>query len=65
MQDKPVLSERKPDVSETGVIHGSNQFKEELPCQKLREFIKPAKRPDIPEDYVVPEDLFSIQTLKN
>ena len=58
MQENPSKSSRKLNISETNVVHGSKQFHEELPCQKLKEFIKPAKRPDVPEDVVVTDDLF-------
>lgn len=43
----------KPRRSETNVQHGVRVFNVELKCQSLREFYKPTKKPDIPEDYKV------------
>ena len=60
MQDKSINIVRKPLISETSVAHGPRQFKEELPCQVLKEFIKPAKRADLNEEFVVTNKLFSI-----
>lgn len=41
-------------VSEAGVIHGSKSFLANLKCQQLKEFYKPAKKPELPENYKVP-----------
>lgn len=43
----------KPRRTETNVEHGPRTFTSELQCQTLREFYKPAKKPDLPEDYTV------------
>ena len=42
------------------MVHGSSSFKDELPCQQQLSYIKPAKKPDLPEEYNVPEDLCDI-----
>ena len=52
-QDEGGSHTRKPKRSETDVQHGSQTFTAELKCQTLREFYKPAKKPDLPEDYMV------------
>ena len=64
MQDKPdadMENSGKPNISETGVVHGPRQFTEELACQKITDYIKPAKRPPpIPADYTVPRGLYNM-----
>ena len=35
-QDKPVYPSCKPNVSESGVIHGSKTFNSELHCQQIK-----------------------------
>ena len=60
VQDKPGVTRRKPKISETNVAHGARQFKHRLPCQELQDYFKPGKKPDLPEDYNVSEDLFEM-----
>ena len=52
-QDMPEVIPLKPNISSTAVEHGSRMFKKELPCQNLIDFVKPAKRGNIPLDYAV------------
>ena len=47
-QDKPVSQTSKPRRSETLVKHGPQAFKETLPCQVLKDFQAPTKRPELP-----------------
>ena len=47
-QDKPVSQTSKPRRSETLVKHGPQAFKETLPCQVLKDFQAPTKRPGLP-----------------
>lgn len=60
MQDKPAgtLGNSKPNRSQTQVTHRERQFKQELSCQVLKNYIKPAKKPSLPTVYEVPEDLY-------
>jgi hypothetical protein len=60
MQDKPTEAHRKPNISQTKVVHGAKQFAMELPCQTQREYFKSAKKPDLPEDFSVADDMFSM-----
>ncbi len=59
-QDKPTEVTPKPNISDSNVIHGSKVFNCELPCQVVKEFIKPAKKPDIHDDYSVQQNLYSM-----
>ena len=61
-QEKSRCPPTKPNISDSGVRHGCSVINSELPCQKLNHFIKPAKKPILPEDYKVPEDLFVMVT---
>ena len=47
-QDKPVSQTSKPRRSETLVKHGPQAFNETLPCQVLKDFQAPTKRPELP-----------------
>ena len=47
-QKKPQITSNKPYISETGIVCGSVIFQQNLKCQVLQSFIKPAKRPDLP-----------------
>ena len=60
VQDKPTTIHQTPPISDTNIVYGGKQFKQYLACtcQKLQEYITPAVKPDLPEDYKVPEDLF-------
>ena len=55
----------KPRRSETDVKHGSRTFTMELKCQSLKDFYKPAKKPDLPEGYTVSPSLSVNQELLN
>lgn len=59
-QDKPHKCNTKPNISESGVIHGANGLRHELPCQKVREFVKSTRKPSVPETYVVSEELYAM-----
>ena len=63
MQQKSPVQPKKPRMSETQVIHGKCHTSEELPCQKLLDYIKPAKKPTLPEDFVGVDELFSMDEL--
>ena len=52
-QDKPEIIPRKLPISETDVVHGAKSFQKTLRCQELKEFLKPAKRGDVPSYYTV------------
>lgn len=60
-QDRPLECRMKPNISETTVIHGAKGLKQELPCQKLQEYIKPARKPDLQESFLVPEELYAME----
>ena len=57
-QDKSPHVNKKPNISESAVIHGSKVFKSELPCQVLKEFTKPSKKAGLHEDFTVADELF-------
>ena len=59
-QEKPVETPVKPCLSETEVSRGMKAIQELLPCQKLQFYLKPAKRPDLPSNYKVILDLFTM-----
>jgi hypothetical protein len=59
-QEKPAQTVSKPNISDSGITHGSKVFKTELPCQILKEFIKPAMKASLPEDYVVADELYAM-----
>ena len=40
-------------ISETIIVHGSKVFQQQLKCQDLLPYIKPAKKLDLPPDYYV------------
>ena len=40
-------------------------FQHQLKCQNLLPYIKPAKKPDLPPDYCVKEELFTVNTKKH
>ena len=44
----------KPKRSETNIQHGPKAFNVELKCQEMKQFSKPSKKPDLPEEYTVP-----------
>ena len=61
-QEKPQRTFSKPNISETGIVHGSKVFQQQLKCQDLQPYIKPAKKPELPPNYCVKESLFSVST---
>ena len=52
-QDKPIQALRKPEISESSIEHGSKVFNVELPCQELKEFLKPSRKPELSNEFVV------------
>ena len=59
LQDRFMNSKNcKPNISETSVVHGEKTLKSVLSCQRIREFHKPSKKPDLPSDYKVAADLY-------
>lgn len=64
-QDKPVSTKMKPNISDTNVIHGAKTLKHELPCQTLIDFVKPARKPDLPETFTVPDELYKMAKCKH
>ena len=58
-QDKSDDVQRKPRISETGVVHGPKSFQKTLKCQELKEFFKPTKKGEIPSDYLVSNSTLS------
>lgn len=54
-QDESNVIKRKPKISETSVKHGSRSFKIQLPCQKIRDFVRPSKTISLPKDYSIME----------
>lgn len=66
MQDKPDSTRKKPNISDTNVDHRCKQFTSELPCQKQRVYIKPSKKPEVPQylgdnDIVFDDNLSAIK----
>ena len=61
-QDKPRSARGKPKISDTAMKHGPRAFTDILPCQKLQEFHKPVRRPDVPESFTVKEDTYTSDT---
>ena len=59
-QDKPTQVKSKPNVSETSVEYGSKVFKQKLPCQNMKEFFKSSNKVELPADYSVADELFSM-----
>ena len=58
-QDKSDGVQRKPRISETGVVHGPKSFQKTLKCQELKDFFKPTKKGEIPSDYLVSNSTLS------
>lgn len=50
-QEKDGSNRRKPNVSETNIVHGPVAFDGRLNCQILNSFIKPAIKPLLPDDF--------------
>ena len=59
-QDKPIQALRKPEISENPIEHGSEVFNVELPCQELKEFLKPSRKPKLPNEFVVSTPLHPV-----
>ena len=64
-QDKTIESPAKPLISESYIVHGPKVFNCELPCQELKEYIKPVRKPDLPEDYEVEPELYTLGQLQH
>ena len=59
MQDKSTdVSSSKPNMSDTSVTHRERQFKQELQCQNLNNYIKTAKKPSLSPQYDVSKELY-------
>ena len=52
-QDDSDSHASKPRISETNIQHGPKTFNVELKCQDLKQFYKPSKKPDLPDEYTV------------
>ena len=63
-QEKPLIPNKKPYLSDTEVIHGSKVFMAELPCQSIQDYVKPAIKPSIPHTYTVSENQYEISSVK-
>ncbi len=59
-QENNSKSLHKPKISETDVIHGMKHFQEELPCQQLKEFSKVNKKIELPENYTICDNLYTL-----
>ncbi len=59
-QEKSMKQLHKPNISDTGIAHGARQFKEELPCQQLHEYVHIKKPIELPEDYRIERNLVEI-----
>ena len=55
-----LTQDSKPNMSETHVTHRERQFKEEMGCQVLHNYIKPAKKPTLHTWYELPKDVYVI-----
>ena len=51
-------------ISETSVVQGPRQFREQFPCQLLKDFIKPAKKTDLNEEFGVAKEHVSLDPVK-
>ena len=56
-QDKPIQALRKPKISESPIEYGSIVFNVELLCQELNKFLKPSRKPELPNEFVVSTSL--------
>ena len=54
----------KPLRSEAGISHGSQSFKETLPCQVLLDFYKP-QRPDTPTNLIIESNIYKYSDVLN
>ena len=59
-QEDSNVKRQKPKRSESNITHGNRKFEEDLPCQQLKEFHKPIKRPKLSESYVIPDELYNV-----
>ena len=59
-QDKPIQALRKPNITESLIEHGSKVFNVELPCQEFKEFLKPSRKPELPNEFVVSTSLHPV-----
>lgn len=54
----------KPNISQTAVVYGTKVIKQNLSCQTLQDYLKPASY-QLPEDFILPEDLYSVENIYN
>lgn len=52
-QEAGSLTPTKPRLGETSIHHGPKAFHANLPCQELKPFFKPSKKPDLSDEYKV------------
>ena len=57
-----MFSKKPSKISNTNVIHGTTTLTEELLSQKQQECIKPAKMPELSDNYRVPEKLYEMDS---
>lgn len=60
IQEKPEMTKSKRSISETNVVHGAKQFNQEINCQVLQDYVKPAKKSDVTANYKVADDIYNI-----
>ena len=56
-QDKPIQVLRKPNISESPIENGSKVFIDELPCQQFKKLLKPSRKPELPNEFVLSTSL--------
>ena len=59
-QGKPFQALRKPKIYESPMEHGSKAFNVEVNCQELKEFLKPSRKPELPNEFVVSTSLHPV-----
>ena len=64
IQDQPEVINRKPNISQTTVVHGVKNFMGPLPYQKLKCFHKSSKKIAIPNNYNPVPTLFVYQKVQ-
>ncbi|KAK7086901.1 hypothetical protein SK128_000805 [Halocaridina rubra] len=52
----------KPKVSDTIILHGQKAFNVDLECQKLKQFYRLVKKPDLPAIYQVATDSIPVNS---
>lgn len=53
---------KKPKIGETKVQHRQRSFKKLLNCQTIQNFVEPPKHITLPENYIVTDNLFSLDS---